>query len=82
LIAHSPIEWRVEAIYPLSDVVSSGVPHAGLYISVSSKSRSVIAEVKKLFLGNDGRKIIVQKNVPSLQKESQNHKIAQFVRSP
>jgi hypothetical protein len=33
VIVHSPIEQRVEAVYLLAAIVSSGCPHVGLYIA-------------------------------------------------
>jgi hypothetical protein len=36
VIARTPIEWNVEVEYPLSDIVSSDIPHAGIYRAVSS----------------------------------------------
>ena len=36
VIACSPIEWRVEVVYPLADIILSGIHHASLYNSASS----------------------------------------------
>ena len=65
VIACLPIEVRVESIYPLSDVVSSGILHTGLYRGVSSsfEDLGLVCDNQSFFLRLIEVEVLVQMEV-------------------